>query len=376
MLNDDLRVQKGAMSVCFFKSTIENQQSKIMKTLERFAARGPDIPMVTAWSLTELAEMKGHQGLFTKQSPEKLNVLREHAIIESAVSSNRIEGVMIDPDRAKAVILGKGRLRDRNEEEVRNYRKALNWIHAGAAGIPASVPTVRRLHETCRGEMWDAGKFKEEDGDIIETFSDGTSRVRFRTVAAADTAAAMDRWTALSELMVKDQQIPSLILMAATNLDFLCIHPFRDGNGRVSRLILLLQLYHLGYEVGRYISIERTIEQNKDRYYETLQQSSAGWHRGEHDPWPYINYLLFIVKEAYKEFEQRVGEVRAERGSKTALVKGAVTRSDGLFTLSDIESQCPGVSRDMIRRVLWDLQKAGGVECVRRGPGATWRKRM
>lgn len=347
-----------------------------MKTLESFAIRAPDIPMVAAWSLTELAEMKGHQDLFSKQSPEKLKALREHAIIESAVASNRIEGVFIDQERAKAVVLGKGRLRDRNEEEVRNYQKALSWVHEKADGIPVSVATACRLHRTCRGQLWDSGKLKEKDGDIIETFPDGTSRVRFSTLPAAETPAAMEQWAASWSELVKDRRIPALVLLAASNLDFLCIHPFRDGNGRVSRLLLLLQLYQLGYEVGRYISIERTIEQNKDRYYETLQQSSQGWHDGRHDPWPYVNYLLFVLKEAYTEFEHRVGEVKAEKGAKTALVKGAVTRTEGRFTLSDIEVACPGVSRDMVRKVLWDLQKVGDVECVTRGPGASWRKRM
>ncbi len=317
-----------------------------MKTLNTFAARVPDIPMVTAWSLTELAEMKGHQDLFTKQAPERLKILKSHAIIESAVASNRIEGVVIDQERAKAVVLGKGRLRDRNEEEVRNYQKALAWIHEKAGNISVSVSTVCRLHSICRGQMWDSGKFKEKDGDIIETFPDGTSRVRFSTLPAAKTPAAMEQWAAAWGELVKDQQIPALVLVAASNLDFLCIHPFRDGNGRVSRLLLLLQLYQIGYEVGRYISIERTIEQNKDRYYETLQQSSRNWHEGRHDPWPYVNYLLFVLKEAYTEFEQRVGEVKVEKGAKTALVKGAVARTEGCFTLADIETACPGVSRD------------------------------
>lgn len=347
-----------------------------MKTLERFAGQSPEVPTVTAWSLTELAEMKGHQDLFTRQSPEKLKVLREHAIIESAVSSNRIEGVEIDQVRAKAVVLGKGRLRDRHEEEVRNYQKALTWIHEKAQSIPVSIDTICQLHRTCRGEMWDSGQFKDKDGDIIEKFPDGTSRVRFRTLPAAETPPAMGRLVELWDESVKDRRIPPLVLLAASNLDFLCIHPFRDGNGRVSRLLLLLQLYHLGYEAGRYISIERTIEQNKDRYYETLQLSSTGWHEGRHDPWPYINYLLFILKQGYKEFEQRVGEVRAEKGAKTALVQGTIGRADGPFTLGDIESKCLCVSRDMIRRVLWDMQKAGKVECVKRGPGATWIKRM
>lgn len=347
-----------------------------MKTLEQFIAQAPDIPMVTAWSLTELAEMKGHQDLFTKQSPERLKALKEHAVIESAVASNRIEGVVIDKDRAKAVVLGKGRLRDRNEEEVRNYQKALKWIHESAGGIPLSISTVCRLHEICRGQMWDSGKFKEKDGDIIETFPDGGSRVRFRTLSAVLTPPAMERWAESWDQLIADRRIPGLVLLAASNLDFLCIHPFRDGNGRASRLLLLLQLYQLGYEVGRYVSIERTIEQNKDRYYETLQQSSQGWHEGRHDPWPYINYVLFILKQSYEDFEQRIGEVKVEKGGKTALVKGAVLREDALFTLADIESACPGVSRDMIRRVLWNMQKSGNVECVKRGPGATWRKRM
>ncbi len=163
--------------------------------------------------------------------------------------------------------------------------------------IPVSVQTVCRLHSICRGQMWDSGKLKEKDGDIIETFPDGTSRVRFRTLRAAETPAAMAQWEATWADLVRNQRIPDLVLLAASNLDFLCIHPFRDGNGRVSRLILLLQLYQLGYEVGRYISIERTIEQNKDRYYETLQQSSMGWHEGRHDPWLYVTiYCLFSRK--------------------------------------------------------------------------------
>jgi Fic family protein len=163
--------------------------------------------------------------------------------------------------------------------------------------------------------------------------------------------------------------------MAAFNLDFLCIHPFRDGNGRVSRLLFLLQCYQLGFEVGRYISLERLIEDNKDRYYETLEQSSRGWHEGRHDPWPYINYLLFILKTAYAELERRLGQTAAPRGAKTELVKNAIRRMGDTFTLRQLEAVCPGVSRDMIRRVLRQLKTAGQVECLGRGPGARWQKR-
>lgn len=161
--------------------------------------------------------------------------------------------------------------------------------------------------------------------------------------------------------------------LACFNLDFLCVHPFRDGNGRVSRLLLLLQCYHLGYEVRRYISLERLIEQNKERYYETLEQSSQGWHEGAHDPWPYVNFLLFILKSAYAELVDRVGEIKAPRGSKTEMILAAIERLPREFTVVQLEKACPGVSREMVRRVLGN-QKGKRVKCIGRGPGARWTK--
>jgi len=173
---------------------------------------------------------------------------------------------------------------------------------------------------------------------------------------------------------LRERWVHPLVAMAAFNLDFLCIHPFRDGNGRVSRLLLLLQCYHLGYEAGRYISIERIIEQSKDRYYETLEQSSQGWHEGKHDPWPYINYALFTLKTAYREFEERIGQLSSPKGEKTELVTGVVGRSISSFRIADIQKACPGVSLDMIRRVLKTLQAEGKVKCLGRGQGARWQK--
>ena len=160
--------------------------------------------------------------------------------------------------------------------------------------------------------------------------------------------------------------------MAAFNLDFLCIHPFRDGNGRVSRLLLLLQCYHLGYEVGRYISVERLIEQNKERYYETLEQSSEGWHEAKHDPWPYVNYLLYTLKTAYREFEDRVGQIASPKGAKSEMVLNAIRAQRGEFRLVDIERACPGVGREWIRVLLADLKKSGEVKCRGKGPAARW----
>jgi Fic family protein len=199
--------------------------------------------------------------------------------------------------------------------------------------------------------------------------------VRFRAVPAATTKEFMPGLVETWNRSLGERWVHPLIALAAFNLDFLCIHPFRDGNGRVSRLLLLIQLYHLGFEVGRYISIERLIEENKERYYETLEQSSRRWHEGKHDPWPYVNYLLFILKSAYKEFEERVGQVKSPRGAKTELVEQAVGNMKGDFNLAELERACPGVSRDMVRRILRELQKSRKVECLGRGPGAKWRRK-
>ena len=346
-----------------------------MMTLQQFSRKPETIPAVTSWYLADLGEARGKQELFTRQSPQKLKVLREHALIESAVSSNRIEGVEVEQSRIRTVVFGKTLLKDRDEEEIRGYRDALKLIHEQGKNIPISEEIILKLHRTIRGDIWDAGKYKEKDGDIIEKSPDGRERVRFKTVEASRTSEAVGQLIELWKDCLHEKWVHPLITLAAFNLDFLCIHPFRDGNGRVSRLLLLLQCYHLGYEVGRYISIERLIEQNKERYYETLEQSSQGWHEGKHDPWPYMNYILFILKTAYREFEERVGQIKAPRGAKTGLVEEAIKRFSREFSLNDLEKTCPGVSRDMIRRVLRDLQKANKVDCLGRGPGALWRKR-
>jgi len=218
------------------------------------------------------------------------------------------------------------------------------------------------------------GNTKEKTSDIIEKYPDGRERVRFKTVEAAKTAAFMRELIELWDRCLLERWVHPLIALAAFNLDFLCIHPFRDGNGRVSRLLLLLQCYHLGYEVGRYISLERLIEQNKERYYETLEQSSQRWHEGKHDPWPYVNYILFILKSAYREFEERIGQTASPKGAKTELVTSVIRRTAGSFRVADIQRECPGVSVDLIRQVLKSLRSAGQVECLGRGQNAAWQK--
>ncbi len=345
-----------------------------MKTLHLFEKGIEVVPAATAWYLSELGRALGRQELFTRQAPQKLKKLREHAMVESAVSSNRIEGVEVEESRIGTLVFGQAAFKDRNEEELRGYRKALEWIHGDHDHIPFDENTMLRLHRLCRGEIWDAGQYKSRDGDIIEQYPDGRTRVRFKTVPAAETRESMAGLLDLGSRCLKDGQIPHLVVAAAINLDILCIHPFRDGNGRVSRLLLLLQSYHAGYQVGRYISLERKIEQDQERYYEVLEQSSVGWHEGKHDPWIYINFILSTVKEAYREFEIRLGDTPQPRGAKTQTVLLAIENKQAPFTVANLQHDCPGVSLDLIRKILKAQKKDGQLQCTGQGRSAAWRK--
>ena len=345
-----------------------------MMTLRQLSAEPPTIPTRASWYLADLAEARGRQELFTRQSPQKLKVLREHALIESAVSSNRIEGVEVDQSRIGTLMFGKPALRDRDEEEVRGYRDALRLIHEQGAKLPITEATIKKLHQLSRGDIWDAGRYKEKDVDIIQTYADGRSRVRFKTVPARQTAKAMAELIELWQRGMKERWAQPLVLATALNLDFLCIHPFRDGNGRASRLLCLLACYHCGLEAGRYVSLERVIEDNKERYYEVLEQSSARWHEGKHDPWPTMNFLLFILTQACKEFEQRVGQLKSPRGEKTAAVLAAIDRQVSTFRVADLQADCPGVGLDLIRQLLAKLQKVKKIKALGTGRSAKWEK--
>jgi Fic family protein len=346
-----------------------------MMTLRKFSGDMPTIPTATAWLVGDLGVALGKQELFTRQSPQRLKMLREHALIESAVSSNRIEGVEVDDKRVATLMFGSPALRDRDEEEVRGYRAALDLIHRERAALAVTPQNIRRLHELTRGQIWDAGKFKEKAEPIIERFPDGKTRVRFMPVeAGAPTQAAMEELTALWAAITRDHKINPLVTLSGFVLDFLCIHPFRDGNGRVSRLLMLLLAYHAGAEVGRFISLERLIEQNKQRYYETLEQSSQNWHAGTHNPWPFVNFSLGIFKEAYNEFEQRAGETPEPHGAKAQLVRQAVSRQNGSFSVADLERACPGVGRDWIRSILRKMKTAGELRTSGHGAGARWER--
>jgi len=344
-----------------------------MNSFRNHRLRDLAVPMSTAWLLNDIAEAKGRQELYTRQSPQVLKALREMALIQSTESSNRIEGVTVAADRLRPLVLGNTKPRDRSEQEVQGYRLALNEIHTRHEKLSITPEALKHLHALCQSASGDAGQFKRIDNEVVELRPGAAPVIRFKCVSAKQTPAAVDELCLLYRHALDQDNIPPLIAITALVLDFLCIHPFRDGNGRVSRLLTLLALYHHGYEVGRYISLERLVEQSKEDYYEVLNRSSQRWHEGKHELTPWMNLLLAVVRRGYVEFEERAGQVKAPRGAKTDLVQAAIEAQSGPFRVSDIQHACPGVSLDMIRQVLKNL-RGSKVECLGRGQNAQWQK--
>jgi len=332
------------------------------------------IPIGAVWLLNSISEYKGKQELYAKQSPQILKRLVEIALIESSESSNRIEGVTVDRDRLKPLIIGHSKPRDRSEEEVAGYRKALSLIHRKHNSLDISSQTIQELHRLSHSGSFDSGKWKKKNNEIIERRPDGSITVIFRPLAAKEVPQAMKQLCLAYNYSVEQLKYPALYALACLILDLLCIHPFRDGNGRVSRLLTLLVLYHHGYEVGRYISIERIIEDSKETYYEALQKSSHNWHQAKHDIEPWLYYFLGTINSAYREFEQRAGSIRSARGAKTEIIVQAIDNQIGEFSMSDIQRLCPGISRDMIRVVFRELEAEKKIICLGRGRSAEWKK--
>lgn len=322
-----------------------------------------------------LGEFKGRQALYIQQTPQVLNALRQAAIVQSTESSNRIEGVIASLTRIEAIVAQKTTPRDRSEQEIAGYRDVLQTIHASHEHIRLTSGVVLQLHgDLYRYTSVGGGRWKNSNNEIVESKPDGTRAIRFLPVEAWATPLYMDKLDEYFGEAWQAQNSEPLLLIAAYVLDFLCIHPFLDGNGRMSRLLTLLLLYHAGYEVGRYVSLEKTVETSKESYYEALGRSSQGWHKGEHDLMPWAEYLLGTVLASYREFEARVGTLSSMRGAKTEMVLDAFERLPAQFRLLDLERACPGVTRDMIRVVLGRLKSEGRVGAVGRGAGARWIK--
>lgn len=314
--------------------------------------------------LTLISEYKGEQRLFIEAHKDELKELVEIAKIQSTEASNRIEGIFTADDRLKNLVQEKTTPRNRDESEIAGYRDVLNIIHENYDYIPINANYFLQLHRDLYkfvGNV-DGGVFKTGDNIIQEEDDKGNKKIRFRPVPAWETAESID---ALCEAY-RDAKgdVDPLILNAMFILDFLCIHPFNDGNGRMSRLLTLLLLYQSDYIVGKYISIEKIIEESKETYYEVLQDSSLNWHENENDYKPFVNYMLGVIVNAYKEFGSRVELVANPNLSKSDRIREIIKNHIGTITKSELLEMNPDISDTTVQRTLAELLKNNEIKKI------------
>lgn len=330
------------------------------------------VPLGTGWLLAACMEARGRQDLWVRQRPEALRVLREQAIIRSVESSNRIEGVTVPAGRLRPLVLGQDAPRNRSEEELAGYRQALDWAFSRERRVAVVPALFQRLHALAQGSLsGDAGKWKERDNQIIEVLPTGEKKIRFVPTSARDTPDTMEALCRNYREALDDERVPPLLLVATFVFDLLCIHPFRDGNGRVSRLATTLLLQIHDFQVVRYASLERLVEESKEEYYAILARCSQGWHEGRNEIIPWWNYFLSVLRRAYEEFERQV-ESLGTPPAKSDLVRQTVLAHVERFTLGDVRSELPAVSPQLIKKVLAELKTQGKVRLSGRGRGARW----
>lgn len=309
--------------------------------------------------LTQIHEYKGEQNPFIKEKSNVLSDLVEIAKIQSTGASNSIEGIITTDDRLKRIVREKTMPRNRSEKEIAGYRDVLSTIHENYEYIPIKPGIILQLHR----DMYKfsgksiGGNYKNSDNFIAEDNPDGTRTIRFKPVPAWETPKAINALCEEYAIALSDSDMDPLLLIPIFILDFLCIHPFNDGNGRMSRLLTLLLLYRAGYSVGKYISIEKMISDTKETYYEVLQESSFGWHEGENNYAPFVEYMLGIILAAYRDFADKV-KLLAEKGvSKQDRVKEILKGHLGKINKAEIMEQCPDISQVTVQRALNDLLK-------------------
>lgn len=318
--------------------------------------------------LTQIHEFKGEQNLFVEANCDTLTQLVEIAKIQSTEASNKIEGIYTSDERLKKIVLDKTMPQTRKEQEIAGYRDVLAAIHENYEYIPLRPNMILQLHQSLYkfSGMSIGGNYKNADNVIAETDAAGNRFVRFQPVHAWETAEAVDLACKAYDEAVQAGADP-LLMIPMFVLDFLCIHPFNDGNGRMARLLTLLLLYRCGYIVGKYISIEKVIEESKETYYETLRQSSAGWHENENDYAPFVRYLLGVTIAAYREFSSRVQLLVTSGLSKPDRIRELIKNNIGKITKAEIMAQCPDIGQATVQRTLIELKKKN--EIIKLGGG-------
>lgn len=319
-------------------------------------------------------EHKGRQELFLEANIDELKTLLEVALIQSTGASNRIEGIFTSDKRLEELVSQKAKPRNRSEQEIAGYREVLATIHESYEYINPSPNVILQLHRDLYSYSQGAsgGSYKNSDNVIAETDTEGHQKARFIPVPAFQTAKAMDELCASFLEAWEADCMDKLVLIPMFILDFLCIHPFNDGNGRMSRLLTLLLFYKAGYIVGKYVSMEMLIEKTKETYYEVLQESSIGWHEGENSYEPFVKYYLGIILKAYHEFESRVEHLKHRSLSKPDRIKAVIDKRVGKITKKEIMELCPDISKVTVERTLTDLVKSGYIAKVGAGPATAY----
>lgn len=324
--------------------------------------------------LVSIHEFRERQELFMEDRAEVLSGLVTVAKMQSTDSSNRIEGIVTTDERLRKLVCEKTRPKNRNEQEIAGYRDVLATIHESYAYIEPKVPVILQLHrDLCRFTSTSVGgRFKNADNVIAQVLPNGKKIVRFEPLAAWETPRVVEELCQEYREAVKAPSLDPLLLIPMFILDFLCIHPFSDGNGRMSRLLTLLLLYRAGFLVGQYVSIEKTICDTKDSYYEALRLSSFNWHEEKNDYAPFVTYMLGTILAAYREFENRIALVNKKGRSKSDRVREAIRNRLGKITKSEIVARCPDISQMTVQRTLANLMKSREIKKLGNGRYAAY----
>ena len=326
------------------------------------------LPVSIYHTIAKIHEYKGKQELYVKNYPDVLDKMIDVAKIQSTKSSNAIEGIYTNDARLNELMNKKTEPRNRNEEEIAGYRHVLDIIHENYAYIEFNKNDILTLHNQLYSYSYVnyKGKFKTLDNTIMEVDELGNRKVRFQPVSSFETENYFDKMVGAYKKAV-EANIPALILIPVLIHDFLCIHPFDDGNGRMSRLLTLLLLYKFGYFVGRYLSIEMLIEESKESYYEELKRSSEKWHTGENDEIPFIRYMLGVLLKAYEECDDRFNFIGNEKLTSPERVLSVIQRSLEPLSKKDIMIICPDISQRTIERALKELYDNSKIKQVGSG---------
>ena len=321
--------------------------------------------------IAEIQEYKGKQELYIRQKPMELKRLVEIAKIQSTEASNRIEGIVTTEARLKQLVADKTTPRNRDEKEILGYRNVLNIIHESYAYIPLTANYILQLHRDMLKftELSYGGMFKTTPNEIAATLPDGTKRVLFKPLEPYETPAAVEAARRSFNECLEKELVSPLLLIPYFIVDFLCIHPFNDGNGRMSRLLTLLLLYRSGYMVGRYISIEKAIADTKENYYDALYASDQNWLAEKNNPLPFIKYMLGVILACYRDFERRITISTAVGQKSTAydIVKVYTDNKLGTFTKQDVLKNCPSIGKASVEAALKRLVEEHYIEKIGAG---------